>query len=54
MNYDQLSSVPKDRMRMGIGRIVERLIEEERVPMNVAEQNRLAEELAGGLATSPR
>ena len=30
---------------MEIGRIVERLIEEERVPMNVAEQNRLAEEV---------
>jgi len=45
LNYEQLSSVPKDRMRSEIGRIVERLLEEERVPMNVVEQNRLIEEV---------
>ena len=45
LNYDQLSSVPKDRMRSEIGRIVERLLEEERVPMNTAEQNKIIEEV---------
>ncbi len=45
MNYEQLSSVPKDRMRSEIGRIVERLIEEARVPMNAADLNRLIEEV---------
>ncbi|HYM10565.1 MAG TPA: CpaF family protein [Bryobacterales bacterium] len=45
LNYDQLSSVPKERMRSEIGRIVERLLEEERVPMNTAEQNKIIEEV---------
>jgi len=45
LNYEHLSSVPKDRMRSEIGRIVERLLEEERVPMNAAEQNRIIEEV---------
>ncbi len=45
LNYDHLSSVPKERMRSEIGRIVERLLEEERVPMNTAEQNKIIEEV---------
>ena len=45
INYEHLSSVPKDRMRAEIGRIVERLLEEERVPMNAAEQNKVIEEV---------
>jgi len=45
LNYESLSSVPKDRMRAEIGRIVERLLEEERVPMNTAEQNKIIEEV---------
>ena len=45
LNYDHLSSVPKDRMRSEIGRIVERLLEEEPVPMNTAEQNKIIEEV---------
>src|SRR5262249_41435144 len=45
LNYDHLSAVPKDRMRSEIGRIVERLLEEERVPMNTAEQNKIVEEV---------
>ncbi len=45
LNYDNLSSLPKDRMRAEIGRIVERLLEEERVPMNTAEQNKIIEEV---------
>jgi len=45
LNYEHLSAVPKDRMRAEIGRIVERLLEEERVPMNTAEQNKIIEEV---------
>ena len=45
LNYDQLASLPKERMRSEIGRIVERLLEEERVPMNTAEQNKIIEEV---------
>ncbi len=45
LNYEHLSSVPKEHMRSEIGRIVERLLEEERVPMNAAEQNKVIEEV---------
>ena len=45
LNLDKVSSIPKDRIRAEIGRVVERLIEDERVPMTAAEQNRLVEEV---------
>jgi pilus assembly protein CpaF len=45
LNFERVSSVPKDRVRAEIGRVVERLLEEERVPMTAAEQNRIIEEL---------
>ena len=45
LNYEQLAELPKERMRAEIGRIVERLLEEERVPMNTAEQNKIIEEV---------
>ncbi len=45
LNYDSISALPKERMRSEIGRIVERLLEEERVPMNTAEQNKIIEEV---------
>ncbi|MBI4889327.1 MAG: CpaF family protein [Acidobacteria bacterium] len=45
LNLDRVSSIPKDRIRAEIGRVVERLIEDERVPMTTAEQNRLVEEV---------
>jgi pilus assembly protein CpaF len=45
LNLDRVSSVPKDRMRAEIGRVVERLVEDERVPMTTAEQNRIVEEV---------
>ncbi len=45
LNYERLSSIPKDRVRAEIGRVVERLLEEERVPMTTAEQNRIVEEV---------
>src|SRR5689334_21552643 len=42
---ERVSSIPKDRLRSEIGRVVERLLEEERVPMTTAEQNRVIEEV---------
>src|SRR4051794_14829669 len=42
---DRVSSIPKDRLRSEIGRVVERLLEDERVPMTTAEQNRIIEEV---------
>src|SRR5436190_22672288 len=45
LNLERVSSFPKDRLRSEIGRVVERLLEEERVPMTAAEQNRIVEEV---------
>jgi pilus assembly protein CpaF len=45
LNLERVSSIPKDRVRAEIGRVVERLLDEERVPMTVAEQARIIEEV---------
>jgi pilus assembly protein CpaF len=45
LNLDRVSSIPKDRLRAEIGRVVERLLEDERVPMTTAEQNKIIEEV---------
>jgi pilus assembly protein CpaF len=45
INLERVSSIPKDRVRAEIGRVVERLIEEERIPMTTGEQNRIVEEV---------
>jgi pilus assembly protein CpaF len=45
LNLERVSSIPKDRVRSEIGRVVERLLEEERVPMTAAEQNKIIEEV---------
>jgi pilus assembly protein CpaF len=45
LNMDRVSSIPKDRLRAEIGRVVERLLEDERVPMTTAEQNKIIEEV---------
>ncbi|MCC6291569.1 MAG: CpaF family protein [Bryobacterales bacterium] len=45
INLDRVSSIPKERVRSEIGRVVERLLEDERVPMTTAEQNRIIEEV---------
>jgi pilus assembly protein CpaF len=45
LNLERVSSLPKDRLRAEIGRVVERLIDEERVPMTTAEQTRILEEV---------
>ncbi len=45
LNLDRVSSIPKDRVRSEIGRVVERLLEDERVPMTTAEQSRIVEEV---------
>ncbi|MFB3827661.1 MAG: CpaF family protein [Bryobacteraceae bacterium] len=45
LNLDRVSSLPKDRVRAEIGRVVERLLDEERVPMTAAEQNKIIEEV---------
>src|SRR5882724_8753826 len=41
LNLDRVSSIPKERVRSEIGRVVERLLEDERVPMTTAEQNKI-------------
>ena len=41
----RVSSLPKDRLRAEIGRVVERLLEDERLPMTTAEQNGIIEEV---------
>jgi len=45
LNMERVSSIPKDRVRAEIGRVVERLLDEERVPMTTAEQSRMVEEV---------
>src|SRR5579863_699886 len=45
LNLERVSSIPKDRLRSEIGRVVERLLEDERTPMTTAEQNRMIEEV---------
>lgn len=45
LNMERVSSIPKDRLRTEIGRVVERLLEDERVPMTTAEQNKIIEEV---------
>jgi pilus assembly protein CpaF len=45
LNFERVSSLPKERLRTEIGRVVERLLEDERVPMTSAEQNRIIEEV---------
>ncbi len=45
LNMERVSSIPKERLRLEIGRVVERLLEDERVPMTTAEQNKIIEEV---------
>ena len=45
LNMERVSSIPKDRLRAEIGRVVERLLDEERVPMTTAEQTKIVEEV---------
>src|ERR1700723_670020 len=45
LNLERFSSIPKDRLRAEIGRVVERLLEDERVPMTTVEQTKIVEEV---------
>ncbi|MFN7923654.1 MAG: CpaF family protein [Bryobacteraceae bacterium] len=45
IDLERVASLAKDRVRAEIGRVVERLIEDERVPMTTAEQNKMVEEV---------
>jgi pilus assembly protein CpaF len=45
LNLERVSSIPKDRLRAEIGRVVEQLLDEERVPMTTAEQTKIVEEV---------
>jgi len=45
LNPDHVSAIPKDRVRAEIGRVVERLLDEERVPMTTVEQTKIVEEV---------
>src|SRR3954447_19868936 len=45
LNLERVQSIPKDRVRSEIGRVVEKLLDDERVPMTTAEQNKIIEEV---------
>jgi len=45
LNLERVASLPKERLRAEIGRVVERLLEDERVPMTSTDQNRIIEEV---------
>jgi pilus assembly protein CpaF len=45
LNLERVSSLPKERLRIEIGRVVERLLADERVPMTTVEQSRIIEEV---------
>lgn len=45
LNLERVASIPKDRLRAEIGRVVERLLADERVPMTTVEQDRIIEEV---------
>lgn len=45
LNLERVSSIPKDRVRAEIGRVVERLLADEHVPMTTTEQDRIVEEV---------
>lgn len=45
LNLERVASLPKERLRAEIGRVVERLLEDERVPMTATDQNRIIEEV---------
>lgn len=45
LNMERVNSIPKERLRAEIGRVVERLLDDERVPMTTAEQNKIIEEV---------
>ncbi len=45
LNLEKVSSLPKDRVRAEIGRVVEKLLDDERVPMTAQEENRIVEEV---------
>src|SRR5271154_5063555 len=45
LNLERVSSLPKDRLRSEIGRVVEKLLDDERVPMTAVEQTKIVEEV---------
>jgi pilus assembly protein CpaF len=45
LDLGRVSSLPKDRLRSEIGRVVEKLLDDERVPMTAVEQNKIIEEV---------
>ncbi len=45
LNLDKVNSLPRERVRMEIGRVVEKLLQDQRVPMTTAEENQIIEEV---------
>jgi len=45
LNLERVSSIPKERMRAEIGRVVDVLLSESHVPMTTADQDRIVEEV---------
>ena len=45
LDLNKVNSLPRDRVRMEIGRVVEKLLQEQRVPMTTAEENQIIEEV---------
>jgi pilus assembly protein CpaF len=45
INLERVASIPKERIRSEIGRVVEQLLEAERIPMTTGDQNKIVEEV---------
>ena len=45
LDLNKVNSLPRDRVRTEIGRVVEKLLQEQRVPMTTAEENQIIEEV---------
>ncbi len=45
LNMERVNALPRERLRSEIGRVVERLLDDERVPMTTSEQNKIIEEV---------
>ncbi len=45
LNVDKVNSLPRERVRDEIGRVVEKLLQDQRVPMTTQEENQIIEEV---------
>jgi pilus assembly protein CpaF len=45
LNLEKVNSIPRERIRGEVGRVVEKLLQDQRVPMTTAEENQVVEEV---------